>query len=189
MALAPVFIGLGAMVLVASGAWAQVPGAAQAASSPASAAAAARAPASARPTRPASPIASVFKVEKVTVDATGKEELERATSANVGDTVQYSVTHTNRSQRRLLRVDFGIPIPHGTTYVADSADPPEPKRIEQLDPGESVTLRLRVRIDPDPTLVPTPSEPRRPELGRDAGVGLRTLVAEGLTLTRVVLTC
>lgn len=182
MALAPVFIGLGAMVLVASGAWAQVPGAAQAASSPASAAAAARAPASARPARPASPIASVFKVEKVTVDATGKEELERATSANVGDTVQYSVTHTNRSQRRLLRVDFGIPIPHGTTYVADSADPPEPKRvrlnadrdqmlwrIEQLDPGESVTLRLRVRIDPDPTLVPTPAEPRRPELRRTPG--------------------
>ncbi len=170
---APFVVGLGAMLLAASATWAQ--------STPAASPASAPLPASA-PKRPPSPIASVFKVEKVTFDAAGKEELERATSATVGDIVQYSVTHTNRSQRRLLRVDFGIPIPHGTSYVADSADPPEPKRvrlnadrdqmlwrIEQLDPGDSVTLRLRVRIDPDPTLVPTPAEPRRPELRRTPG--------------------
>ena len=139
-------------------------------------------PKSARPAASrsvASPLASHFNAQKVDIAADGKELLESAANVTVGDTIQYSVQHKNVSQRRLLQVDFGIPIPPGTSYVEGSAVPEGPKRvrldarreqmlwrIEKIEPREVVSLSLRVRIDPDPTLAPVPQEPRKPQLRR-----------------------
>ena len=124
-----------------------------------------------------SPIASQMVARKVVQGADGKESLEDAANVSVGDTVQYSVRYRNVSKCRLLKIDFGIPIPPGTSYVEGSASPEGAKRIKQakkpdqmqwrvekLDPDEEVMLSLRVKIDPDPMLTPSPVEPRRPEL-------------------------
>ncbi len=123
-----------------------------------------------------SPIASRFTAQKVVQGADGKESLEDAANVSVGDTVQYSVRHRNVSRRRLLNVDFGIPIPAGTSYVDGSASPEGAKRVRtgkqtdqmqwrvgKLEPGDEAVLSLRVKIDPDPMLTPSPVEPRRPE--------------------------
>lgn len=130
----------------------------------------------AAPRAGSSPISSRFTAQKVVRDADGKESLEDAANVSVGDTVQYSVQHRNVSKRRLLRVDFGIPIPAGTSYVEGSASPEGARRVkkakgpdqmqwrvEKLDPGDEAVLSLRVKIDPDPMLTPAPVEPRRPE--------------------------
>ena len=128
-----------------------------------------------------SPLASRFSAQRVDTDKDGKETLDSASNVTVGDMIQYSVQHKNVSQRRLLQVDFGIPIPPGTSYVEGSAVPEGPKRvkldakreqmlwrIEKIEPGDVVTLSLRVRIDPDPMLTPAPQEPRKPQLRRSA---------------------
>ena len=150
----------------------------------------ASAPAKASSAKPAaSPIQTQFKASKVHFSKEGKEELEPASSASPGDVIEYSAVHRNVSQRRLLKVDFAIPIPWGTTLWEGSVHPANGKlvaatgaaksgkdkdrarmvwRVEQLDPGQSVELRLRVSIDPDPTLAPArpvnPFAPRKPEL-------------------------
>ena len=142
---------------------------------------AAKAPRAAASRAAPSPLASRFGAQKVETDKDGKETLESASNVTVGDTIQYSVHHKNISQRRLLQVDFGIPIPPGTSYVEGSAVPEGPRRvrldakreqmlwrIEKIEPGDEVTLSLRVRIDPDPTLTPLPQEPRKPQLRRAA---------------------
>ncbi len=129
--------------------------------------------------RAASPLASQFRVLKVVADKDGKESLEDAANASVGDTLQYQVQHRNVSQRRLLQVDFGIPIPPGTSYVEGSATPEGAARVKldkrrdqmqwrvgKLDPGDTASMSLRVKVDPDPTLTPTPAEPKRPEFRR-----------------------
>ncbi|CAN5476870.1 hypothetical protein BH11PSE7_BH11PSE7_00320 [soil metagenome] len=128
-----------------------------------------------------SPLVTRLSAQKVDTDKDGKETLEPASNVTVGDTIQYSVHHKNISQRRLLQVDFGIPIPPGTSYVEGSAAPEGPRRVrldakreqmvwrvEKIEPGDEVTLSLRVRIDPDPTLTPVPQEPRKPQLRRAA---------------------
>lgn len=127
----------------------------------------------------ASPLASSMQARKVVADASGRESLEEAANVTIGDVVQYTAQHRNVSQRRLLQIDFGIPIPPGTSYVDGSAVPEGARRVtldrrrdqmlwrvERLDPGEEVTLSLRVRIDPDPMLTPVPEGPRKPELRR-----------------------
>jgi len=142
---------------------------------------AAKAPRAAASRAAPSPLASRFGAQKVETDKDGKETLESASNVTVGDTIQYSVHHKNISQRRLLQVDFGIPIPPGTSYVEGSAVPEGPRRvrldakreqmlwrIEKIEPGDEVALSLRVRIDPDPTLTPLPQEPRKPQLRRAA---------------------
>lgn len=131
--------------------------------------------------KPAAPILSRFESFKVT-QQDGREELEPSagTVVTTGDTVQYVATHRNVSGKRLLEVDFGIPIPPGTAYVEDSAQPPGARRarldrdreqmvwrVPVIEPGETVSLRLRVRVSPDPTLAPLPAQPRRPELRRN----------------------
>jgi uncharacterized repeat protein (TIGR01451 family) len=137
----------------------------------------------------ASPIQTQFKAFKVHFGKDGKEELEPASSVSPGDVVEYVALHRNISQRRLLNVDFAIPIPWGTTLWEGSVKPAdgklvsaaqEPKdarskerakvvwRVERLDPGQRVELKLRVSIDPDPTLAPAkavnPFAPRVPQL-------------------------
>lgn len=131
--------------------------------------------------KPGAPILSRFESFKVTQQA-DREELEPAagTIVTAGDTVQYVATHRNVSGKRLLEVDFGIPIPPGTTYVDSSAQPEGARlarldkhreqmvwRVPKIEPGEIVVLRLRVLVSPDPTLVPLPAQPRRPELRRN----------------------
>jgi uncharacterized repeat protein (TIGR01451 family) len=149
----------------------------------------------------ASPIQTQFKAFKVHFLANGQEELESASGVSPGDVVAYVAVHRNASQRRLLNVDFAIPIPWGTTLWEGSvspesgqlrmpdqaaqagkangmanAKPIEPGaklprvvwRVERLEPGQSVQLKLRVSIDPDPTLAPKPSpnpfRPTQPQL-------------------------
>ena len=115
------------------------------------------------------------------LDGEGKESLEDAANVSVGDTVVYSMQHQNVSQRRLMQVDFGIPIPPGMTYVEGSAVPAGARRVkldktrdqmvwrvEKLDPGETVSMSLRMRVDPDPTLTPVPAERPRPAFRRQA---------------------
>jgi uncharacterized repeat protein (TIGR01451 family) len=150
------------------------------------------APAKASSAKPlASPIQTQFKALKVYFSKDGKEELEPASNASPGDVIEYAAVHRNVSQRRLLNVDFAIPIPWGTTLWEGSMQPANGKlvaaegsaksgkdrdrarvvwRVEQLDPGQSVELKLRVSIDPDPTLAPAkpvnPFVPKVPELRR-----------------------
>lgn len=129
--------------------------------------------------RAASPLASQFRAQKVTVEKDGRESVEDASNVQVGDVVQYSVQHRNVSQRRLLQVDFAIPIPPGTSYLDGSASPEGAKRVkgdkgreqmqwrvEKLEPGDTAAMSLRVKIDPDPTLTPTDAGPRKPEIIR-----------------------
>lgn len=142
-----------------------------------------------------SPIQTQFKAYKVYYLASGQEELEAASSVSPGDVVEYVAQHRNVSQRRLLDVDFAIPIPWGTTLWQGSvqpgdgawvmANPDEIRsgknaqrktqgkvvwRVKRLDPGQSVQLKLRVSIDRDTTLAPAtpvnPFVPRVPELRR-----------------------
>jgi uncharacterized repeat protein (TIGR01451 family) len=150
----------------------------------------ASAPAKASSTQPAaSPIQTQFKAFKVHFSKEGKEELEPASNASPGEVIEYVAVHRNVSQRRLLNVDFAIPIPWGTTLWEGSVQPangkwvlskPEAKggkdkdrarvvwRVERLDPGQSAEFKLRVSVDPDPTLAPAkpsnPFAPRKPEL-------------------------
>lgn len=139
-----------------------------------------------------SPIQTQFKAFKVHFLANGQEELEPASSVSPGDVVEYAASHRNVSQRRLLNVDFAIPIPWGTKLWDGSVQPADGKlvsasktskdaqanrdrarvvwRVVRLDPGQVVDLKLRVSIDPDPTLAPVqrvnPFAPRKPELRR-----------------------
>ena len=173
-----------AVLAGAASTWGEVAVAQNSAAAGASAPSTASAVKAARPAASravASPLASRFNAQKVDSGKDGKETLESAANVTVGDVIQYSVQHRNVSQRRLLQVDFGIPIPPGTSYVDGSAMPEGPKRvkldarreqmlwrIEKIEPGDVVILSLRVRIDPDPTLTPVPAEPLRPQLRRGA---------------------
>lgn len=146
-------------------------------------------PSAATSAKTASPIQTQFKASKVYFLPNGKEELEPASSVSPGDVVEYVAVHRNASQRRLLNVDFAIPIPWGTTLWEGSVKPADGKlvlaaqkakdaknndrtkvvwRIDRLDPGQSVELKLRVSIDPDPSLAPAkpenPFAPRVPQL-------------------------
>lgn len=71
----------------------------------------------------ASPIQTQFKAYKVHFLANGQEELESASGVSPGDVVEYVAVHRNASQRRLLNVDFAIPIPWGTTLWEGSVQP------------------------------------------------------------------
>jgi len=144
------------------------------------AASAAKRPVPSRPAaRAPSPFESRLGAQKVVLDKDGKESLEDAANVSVGDTVQYTVQHRNVSQRSFLNVDFGIPIPPGTSYVEGSATPEGAKRVkldnkrdqyvwrvEKIAPGDQPSMSLRVKIDPDPMLTPTIPEPRKPEFRR-----------------------
>jgi hypothetical protein len=143
----------------------------------------------------ASPIRTQFKAYKVIFLSGGKEELEPASSVSPGDLVEYVALHRNVSQRRLLNTDFAIPIPYGTTLWQGSVQPASgvltmpdnasqaskdsakskgadrPRvvwRVDKLDPGQSAEFKLRVSIDPDPSLgktpAPNPFRPAQPQL-------------------------
>ena len=124
-----------------------------------------------------SPLQSRFSVQKVATNPAGVEVLEDAANVSVGDIVQYKATHRNISRKRLLNVDFAIPVPRGTRYVQGSAWPEtgvlgkNAKNLDQMawhfdavEPSHTVQVRLRVEIEPDDTLTPTPPAPRRPQL-------------------------
>lgn len=142
-----------------------------------------------------SPIQTQFKAFKVHFLRDGKEELEPASSVSPGDVVSYVAVHRNVSAKRLLNIDFSIPIPHGTTLWQGSVQPAhgvlqaaaEPSqssgakasgqdrprvvwRMDRLNPGQSVQLSLRVSIDPDPSLgpaaAPNPFRAVQPQLRR-----------------------
>ncbi len=140
----------------------------------------------------ASPIQTQFKAFRVHFLANGQEELESASGVSPGDVVEYVAVHRNVSQKRLLKTDFAIPIPFGTTLWQGSVQPASGQlrmpdqaakdtkanaksaeqgaklprvvwRVERVEPGQSVQLKLRVSIDPDPTLTPAPApNPFRP---------------------------
>ncbi len=178
MRCAALLVALGAICAFSATPFAQS-AAALSASAPAKATSAAR-------SKPASPIQTQFKAFKVYFLANGQEELEVASSVSPGDVVEYVAVHRNASQQRLLNVDFAIPIPWGTTLWERSVQPSSGKlvqaakdatpqdrarvvwRVARLDPGQSVDLKLRVSIDPDPTLTPAkpanPFAPRVPQL-------------------------
>ncbi|NJM43596.1 MAG: hypothetical protein HC858_05765 [Brachymonas sp.] len=136
-----------------------------------------------------SPIQTQFKAYKVHFGKDGKEELEAASDASAGDLIEYWALHRNTSSRRLLNVDFAIPIPWGTSLWQGSVQPAHGKlveaaigaaskgrdqdrsrvvwRVEIMEPGQRVELKLRVRIDPDPSMPATPHNPfapRKPQL-------------------------
>lgn len=133
-----------------------------------------------------SPLTSQFKAYKVLFGKDGKEELEPASNASPGDLIEYVAQHRNVSRKRLLDVDFAIPIPWGTTLWQGSVQPETGRlaerkdsaqktigsqitwRVERIEPGERVEFKLRVSIDQDPSLKPAPAPnpwaSRRPEL-------------------------
>jgi uncharacterized repeat protein (TIGR01451 family) len=167
---------------------------AQTSSPPSAASPKASAPSAAVAKPATSPIQTQFRALKVHFGKDGKEELENATDASPGDVIEYLAVHRNVSQRRLLNIDFAIPIPSGMTLWEGSIQPASGKwfaaqpasgaakgkpaaerarvvwRVERLDPGQSVEVKLRVSIDPDPSLAPqqpiNPFAPRKPELRR-----------------------
>lgn len=141
----------------------------------------------------ASPIQTQFKACKVIFLSGGKEELEPASSVSPGDLVEYVAVHRNVSGRRLLNTDFAIPIPYGMTLWQGSVQPASgvlkqpdaasqagktqakgsdrPRvvwRVDKLEPMQSAEFKLRVSIDPDPSLtpapVPNPFRPAQPQL-------------------------
>lgn len=130
--------------------------------------------------RQPSPIRSSFLVRRVVRQADGSEALEDASAVTIGDVIEYSASHRNVSRRRLLDVDFAIALPSGTSYLPDSAQPADGKiveasgsaprrmvwRIARIEPDETVQLRVRVSIDPDPMLRPTPAAPAQPRIRR-----------------------
>lgn len=134
----------------------------------------------ASPAPRAAPLASTFSVGRVVRDAAGVETLEDASAVGIGDVIQYTATHHNRSTRRLLEVDFAIAVPPGTSYIADSADPPDGRlleasgkqprrmvwRVARIEPDATIHLRMRVRVDPDSSLRPLPAAPHKPSLRR-----------------------
>lgn len=85
----------------------------------------------------ASPIQTQFKAFKVHFSKEGKEELEPASSASPGDVIEYSAVHRNVSQRRLLNVDFAIPIPWGTTLWKGSVRPANGKLLAATGAAKS----------------------------------------------------
>lgn len=141
----------------------------------------------------ASPIQTQFKAYKVIFLSGGKEELEPASSVSPGDLVEYVAVHRNVSGRRLLNTDFAIPIPYGMTLWQGSVQPASgvlkkpdaasqagktqaqgsdrPRvvwRVDKLEPMQSAEFKLRVSIDPDPSLTPAPApnpfRPAQPQL-------------------------
>jgi hypothetical protein len=162
--------------------------------SPPSTTATAAAPRVATSQPSASPIQTQFKAFKVIFLSGGKEELEPASSVSPGDVVEYVAVHRNVSGKRLLNTDFAIPIPHGMSLWQGGVQPTSGKliantkesgteksassqerarvvwRVDQLNPGQSIEVKLRVSIDPDPSLPPAkavnPFAPRKPDLRR-----------------------
>ncbi len=142
-----------------------------------------------------SPIQTQFKAYKVYFLANELEELEPASSVSPGDVVAYVARHRNASPQRLLNVDFAIPIPCGTTLWQGSVQPDHGAlvdeihqtfnttaanttvaknqkrvawRVDRLEPGQSIELKIRVSIDADPTLpakaAPSPFRLNQPQL-------------------------
>jgi uncharacterized repeat protein (TIGR01451 family) len=147
-------------------------------------------PGKSQSSKTSSPLTSQFKAYKVHFSNDGKEELQPASNASPGDVIEYVAQHRNVSQKRLLNVDFAIPIPWGTTLWNGSVQPDTGKlvdrpsasgqktngsqvswRVERMEPGEKVEFKLRVSIDPDPSLKPAPAPnpwvSKRPELRKN----------------------
>lgn len=133
---------------------------------------------------PQRPFDSQFSVRRIEVRPDGSELAEDTPNMTIGDIAELTARHTNVSRRRLLDVDLGIAIPPGTRLIEGSASPGgarlaplQPRgqqmlwRVPRIEPGATVVLRLRVRIEPDPSLLPAPAEPRRPELRRAPAAG------------------
>jgi hypothetical protein len=128
------------------------------------------------------PIHTQFFANKV-IFSNGLETLEKALDASPGDVIEYSATHRNISKQRLQEVDFAIPVPWGTRLWEGSVQPADGQllsnskgeqrvqwRVAKFEPGQSLSLKLRVRIEPDASLKPPPApnpfKPQRPELRR-----------------------
>ncbi|WP_270344244.1 DUF11 domain-containing protein, partial [Bacillus mobilis] len=89
------------------------------------------------------------------------------TTANVGDTLTYTVTLTNTGSVSADNVFFLDPIPNGTTFVANSftvngvpqpgANPGAGVNIGTIAAGASVTVRFQVRIFFFPVINPIPN--------------------------------
>lgn len=81
-----------------------------------------------------------FRVLQVT-NAAGErlEVFERAATAAPGETLEWRLAATNRSDQALEDVVLVIPVPPGTRYLAGSAQP--------LDLGEGVEVRPEFSFD------------------------------------------
>ena len=158
------------------------------AAQPAAAGANPASPASPASTATAPPLAVQLTMQRVLVDAQGREQLVPAAQVRPGDLLEYRGTYTNRSSRPLGEVQATLPVPAHTTYQADGVSPsgvfaaradgrhaPAPlmQRVRDaagreslqpvplaeyrslrwslrtLDPGQSTTVRARVRVDAD----------------------------------------
>lgn len=62
---------------------------------------------------------NAFRVESVA----GKETLKPATTAKVGDLVEYQAEYRNNGKTSAKNMDVGVPIPPGMEYVPGSAKP------------------------------------------------------------------
>jgi uncharacterized repeat protein (TIGR01451 family) len=61
----------------------------------------------------------------VTFDSNGRIVYSPATAAKPGDTLQYRATYQNTSRSTVNNVVATLPIPEGTTYLANTAFPPD----------------------------------------------------------------
>lgn len=74
-------------------------------------------------TRPNEPITVTLKAERVETDSEGKETLVPAPEAKPGDTLLYTATCANVSDRTISGIQPVIPVPEGVTLVEASITP------------------------------------------------------------------
>lgn len=68
------------------------------------------------------PLAIELTAHKI-VSKEGKENKIAAEKAKPGDLVEYTAVYANKSSGGLRNLEPNLPIPQGTTYIADSAKP------------------------------------------------------------------
>lgn len=79
---------------------------------------------SAQPAAAQSPeVLSELTVFKVVKDAKGKESFEDTASVKPGDVIEYRLKYTNSGKKAIANLQPVLPVPNGTTYLANSASP------------------------------------------------------------------
>lgn len=71
----------------------------------------------------ANEVASTLTVNRVVAQPDGKEVRESATTAKPGDVLEYVAEYRNTGKAPVKKLEATLPIPVGTDYVADSANP------------------------------------------------------------------
>ncbi|MDX2111104.1 MAG: hypothetical protein SFY80_12775 [Verrucomicrobiota bacterium] len=105
------------------------------------------------------PLAIKLTVAKATKDVSGKVSWLPGEQAKPGDTIRYTATYSNQSDRSLRAIKAQVPIPEGAVCLSPSADPvpteasfdgktflPWTQVQEQILQAEKTSEPLEIRI-------------------------------------------